>query len=159
MQYEMLRTLSVPIPEPPHSADANTAVTMHLGREEITDEDDRCDRCGQCQQREKNTEVLTWPRLLVLHFKRLGAWDRQRNEPRAIDTHVAFENEFAPRQDIRYQLRAVIVHTRIGSGGHYTAYVRNFEGSWFYCDDACAPVLVPESQVFVAKAYMLFYER
>ena len=59
----------------------------------------------------------------------------------------------------RYTLQAVTVHGGNASGGHYTAYARGTDGTWYYYDDACEPRPVSAETVQGAQAYMLIYER
>lgn len=62
-----------------------------------------------------------------------------------------------------YDLFAVSNHMGGMAHGHYTAYVRDWEGSgmsakWHVCDDDdCRPVA--ESRVRTSHAYVLFYRR
>ncbi|CAN0273371.1 unnamed protein product [Ectocarpus fasciculatus] len=62
-----------------------------------------------------------------------------------------------------YDLFAVSNHMGGMGHGHYTAFVRDWEGSgmsqdWHVCDDHdCRPV--PEARVRTAHAYVLFYRR
>lgn len=62
-----------------------------------------------------------------------------------------------------YDLFAVSNHMGGMGHGHYTAFVRDWEGSgmsrqWFVCDDQdCRPV--EEDRVRTAAAYVLFYRR
>ena len=60
----------------------------------------------------------------------------------------------------RYRLQGVIVHTGKPGAAHYTAYVRDRNNIWFYCDDARAPRPMHDvAYVMEAQPYMLFYER
>lgn len=62
-----------------------------------------------------------------------------------------------------YDLFAVSNHMGDMAHGHYTAYVRDWEGGgmsdkWYVCDDEdCQPV--DESRVRTQHAYVLFYRR
>jgi len=58
-----------------------------------------------------------------------------------------------------YLLRSLIVHSGGVGGGHYTAYIRAQNGSWYFCDDCQQPRPAPEAEVLSAQAYLLFYER
>ena len=161
MKYEMVRTLSVHIPKPPHETSVNAAVTAHLGREELTDPQDCCENeaCGALGRRVKNTELLTWPRVLIIHFKRLGLWNVLAQCAEKDDRHVEFEARLEPSDDIRYQLGAVVVHSGNQVGGHYTTYTRHIDDSWYYCDDSAPPRPATIDEVFACNAYMLWYER
>ena len=155
----MLRTLSVHIPAPPHDASAISAVTMHLGREALDDPDDRCEHadCGVRQRRVKDTEILTWPRLLVVHFKRLGIWNVRTQRPEKDSRHVEFDLFFTPRADVHYHLHAVIVHGGGSTHGHFIAFFRDSSDRWFRCDDSATPRRVELGEVLASNAYMLWY--
>ena len=153
--------LSVSIPPPPHDTSVISAVTAHLGREDLTDPSDRCENeaCGALQRRVKNTELLTWPRVLVIHLKRLGLWNVVTQQAEKDFRHVAFEQFLDPRADIRYQLKAVIVHSSNQIGGHYTTYAHGVDQCWYYCDDSTAPRPTTIEEVLACSAYMLWYQR
>lgn len=60
-----------------------------------------------------------------------------------------------PANSLTYELSSVIVHKGNIDSGHYISYSR--EGNdWFMFDDSKV-VLVPESEVLGAEAYLLFY--
>ena len=151
----MKDSYSIEMPEHDHTS-VEDALTAHLGREPLTD---LCEQCGTHGRREKNTEIKRWPNNLVLHFKRLQ-WDRAAGRLRKNDKDITFEAILGIRNDIRYRLRGVIVHTGHAGGGHYTAFVRNREDTWFFCNDAQEPQHLDNiAYVMQAKPYMLFYER
>ena len=79
--------------------------------------------------------------------------------PEKDDRHVEFEIFFMPRPDVHYQLHAVIVHSGGSVVGHYTAYVRDADDNWFYCDDGKLPRRVEIGEVLACNAYMLWYVR
>ncbi len=61
--------------------------------------------------------------------------------------------------DVLYDLYAVSNHMGGMSGGHYTAYGKNFKnGKWYHFDDALVEE-VKEKDVVTGKAYVLFYKR
>jgi ubiquitin C-terminal hydrolase len=58
-----------------------------------------------------------------------------------------------------YILRSLVVHSGEVGGGHYTAYIRAQDDSWYFCDDWQPPRPAHETEVLSAQAYLLFYER
>jgi ubiquitin carboxyl-terminal hydrolase 22/27/51 len=61
----------------------------------------------------------------------------------------------SPYPSLYYELSSVVVHKGKIDSGHYVSYSR--EGNdWFLFDDSKV-VLVPESEVLAANAYLLFY--
>ncbi|CAM9375302.1 unnamed protein product, partial [Discosporangium mesarthrocarpum] len=134
-----------------------------------------CNRCTELRQAVKTIEVWSLPEVLILHFKRFEQRESQRDK---LETFVDFpingldmspychagqKLEGGRAMPATYDLFAVINHIgRMGSG-HYTAFVRDWEGrgmsrQWYECDDQeCSPVL--ESRVRSIHAYVLFYRR
>ncbi|KAF2814257.1 cysteine proteinase [Mytilinidion resinicola] len=65
------------------------------------------------------------------------------------------QNINSPYPSLYYELSSVVVHKGKIDSGHYVSYSR--EGNdWFLFDDSKV-VLVPESEVLAANAYLLFY--
>ena len=60
---------------------------------------------------------------------------------------------------MHYHLYAVIVHEGGSMHGHYIAFVRDSDESWFRCDDGATPRRVEVGEVLASQAYMLWYVR
>lgn len=62
-----------------------------------------------------------------------------------------------------YHLCSVMTHEGNVNGGHYTAFVRGHNNSWYFCDDHRAPVQVEvarlQSATVSREASMLFYDK
>jgi len=72
------------------------------------------------------------------------------------DDDVAMKAQRAHDVKYNYSLYAVIVHSGVLHGGHYTCYVKRSDGEWYFCDDASIR-RVEIDEVLQAQAYMLFY--
>ncbi|XP_076059243.1 ubiquitin specific protease 32 isoform X2 [Oratosquilla oratoria] len=60
--------------------------------------------------------------------------------------------------DLKYSLYAIACHSGIMEGGHYVCYAKNAEGKWIcFNDSSCKEV--PEAQIDLNSAYLLFYSR
>ena len=126
-----------------------------LGNEPI---EGACPRCKHENCRTKATELVTKPRVLALHLKR---WDfiRARRRAEKILTPVDFEMLLPLDATTTYELCSVVVHRGVYGGGHYIAFVRAQDHTWYHCDDAKAPRPCSTEEVMAAQAYMLFYQR
>ena len=112
----------------------------------------------------KRVRFERMPRTLTFHLKRFeGGFES--NSVRKNDVHVRFplDIDMSPfvvdgsvQANHVYKLYAVVVHSGILEGGHYTVYIRR-AWTWFLCDDANVRE-VDASHVFAAQAYMLFYQ-
>lgn len=119
---------------------------------------DRCLGCGRTACRTSTLDIVRWPRVLMIHFKRWslgGLGKRITKDPKP----VAFSSDMvlAGRP---YVLKAVIVHKGAGwAGGHYVAFCSHDARTWHLCDDRAAPSVVPWDVVQRQIAYMLVYMR
>ena len=119
----------------------------------------RCNACNATGQGIKRTEIVHWPPVLVLSFKRFE-FDRRTLNSNKITRHIAYPMQYKPRPDVTYTLRAVIVHLGLFGAGHYVAYVRARNDQWYFCDDDMVPRrVVNPLDVLRQQAYMLIYER
>ena len=160
-QYERAHAHDLSLDKREHTT-LDVLLADHFGDEPL-DEAFRCDACGASGRGTKNTEVLHWPPVLAISFKRF-VFDRRTGslakEPRPIDYPLFFP----VRDGVTYRLRAVILHRSFkatsAASGHYVAYVRDAREQWYYCDDTAVPRLVPNRRdALRPEAYMLFYER
>ena len=81
---------------------------------------------------------------------------------RKIDTHVEYGMTFRPAPDAHvYRLIGVVEHLGDAGAGHYLAYVRGPEGSWYLCDDWVSPRRISQEHVLgtvAMGATLLFYQ-
>ena len=118
--------------------------------------------CGGRNCRCKRLQIVKWPNALVIHFGRFEYDFKERCFSKRQE-HISFGTTLQHSDSPIYQLRGVLVHTGSYDGGHYTAYVRNQDHRWFFCDDQLEPVPAPvpvfdTEDVLAQQAYMLFYE-
>ena len=133
------------------------ALLAGLGAEALLD-GDRCLRCGTENTRQKTTEVVRWPEVLVLGIKRFeqDAWTGERSK---IETHIAFDVVMPLPGCPPFRLRGVVIHSGDFEGGHYMAVVRGRYDVWYYCDDAAGSRAVSMEFVLSRQAYILVYKR
>ena len=124
--------------------------------------DDVCpqDACKAEGRRSKRTELVQWPRVLMVALKRWKVISMHPFQREKVDAHVGFKLVWpAVHDEPPYVLRSLVVHSGVVGGGHYTAYVRAEDNSWYFCNDQQPPRLAQEVEVLRAQAYLLFYER
>ena len=119
--------------------------------------DYKCDRCNLKDTSKKTTEILTSPPILLIHFKR---WfhDEYLVENKNKD-HVTLDFSLPWHASIMYTLTAVVVHEGEDNAGHYVAFVRQQNGTWFRYDDSHPPEIVSCETVGLQQAYLAFYVR
>ncbi|KAJ5083903.1 hypothetical protein NUU61_008482 [Penicillium alfredii] len=160
-----------------------------FSKEEILSETDAwyCPRCKEHRQARKKFDLWKTPDILVVHLKRFGA--QTRFSRLKLDTKVNFPIEGldlsgrvqGPHDDkgFVYDLIGVDCHVGSMSGGHYTAYAKNFRtgkwcsynGMYLRCSseielnitnsrpDSRAAELNNPAVVVSPTAYLLFYRR
>ncbi|CBJ33952.1 conserved unknown protein [Ectocarpus siliculosus] len=133
-----------------------------------------CSRCKELRQAVKTIQVWSLPEVLILHFKRFSHAGPNRGKVELFVDFPINGLDMSPYcrgetleggrpMSALYDLFAVSNHMGGMGHGHYTAFVRDWEGSgmsqdWHVCDDHdCRPV--PEARVRTAHAYVLFYRR
>ena len=105
----------------------------------------------------KTTEVVHWPPVLVISFKRFE-FDSATRRHQKITRHIDFP--MLLRDGVTYNLRSVIEHQGVFGGGHYVAYVRAHSEQWYHCNDIMNPQIIEDpTTVLQHQAYMLIYER
>ncbi|CAO2656075.1 Nn.00g048780.m01.CDS01 [Neocucurbitaria sp. VM-36] len=151
-------------------------VKEKLGSAEYT-----CRNCDSPQNATKQLSIKRLPPVLSIHLKR---FEHTKSTSSKIETAVRFpvkldihpyttqhkaqlkaakasgapvsnQNLNSPANSLIYELSSVIVHKGKIDSGHYISYSR--EGNdWFMFDDSKV-VLVSETEVLAAEAYLLFY--
>ena len=125
-----------------------------------------CPVCKEHRQATKRIELWNSPDILLIHLKRFESQHSFSDKIDEVVTfpivdldmgrHVICKNEV---DGDKYDLFAVDNHYGGLGGGHYTAYVKNFEDNkWYYFDDSRVSEAVPEASI-AGSAYMLFYMR
>ena len=110
--------------------------------------------------------------MLTLHLKRFEWYEG--GYAHKIQAHVVFGEQLNLAAVLRspdseegseqlragccYRLMGIVEHKGSMDGGHYVAYVRNGEGSWYYVSDESVSRCGWE-QVAKADAFLLFYAR
>ena len=131
-------------------------------KEERLDKNFRCqnEHCRVLGHGVKNVDVLHWPPVLAVTLKRFQ-FSAATGVMRKIKDAVSFPLILPTADGVDYRLRALIVHRGDSpGGGHYVAYVRASNDSWYFCNDSMQPQVVQYMHdVAKQQAYMLMYER
>ncbi|KAK1362392.1 Ubiquitin carboxyl-terminal hydrolase 15 [Heracleum sosnowskyi] len=141
------------------------ALTQFTSAEDLDGENMyRCGRCAAYVRARKQLTIQEAPNILTIVLKRFqegnyGKINKCITFPDMLDMipFMTGTDDIPPL----YILYAVVVHLDTQSAsfsGHYIAYVKNLQGSWFRIDDTeVQPVHM--SQVMSEEAYILFYMR
>ncbi|KAH7378719.1 ubiquitin carboxyl-terminal hydrolase 2 [Pyrenochaeta sp. MPI-SDFR-AT-0127] len=128
--------------------DLRDCLERFTAKEKLGSAEYTCRKCDSPQNATKQLSVKRLPPVLSIHLK------AQLKAARS-GTPVTNHNMNSPANSLIYELSSVIVHKGKIDSGHYVSYSR--EGSdWFMFDDSKV-VLVHESEVLAAEAYLLFY--
>jgi uncharacterized UBP type Zn finger protein len=122
----------------------------------------------QTQQKETVMKrVLFWnfPPILVITLKRFGGPHGMTKRTDRVDFPLEnlvlekYVSGYHPSKYV-YDLFGVCNHMGGMTGGHYTAFAKNFKGEWVYYDDNVCEIVPPdrvETTVVTPHAYCLFY--
>ncbi|XP_019898173.2 ubl carboxyl-terminal hydrolase 18 isoform X2 [Esox lucius] len=137
-----------------------------------------CERCGEKTPSKHGFKLISLPPVLCLHLKRVrnsGGFTKKLHSqvsfPETLNisgilTAEVLSKSYVHQSDSQYNLYAVIVHSGCALCGHYTAYIRQKDTSWYYAnDDYIKQVSWAEVQNAYGgsqrdgTAYMLLYRR
>ena len=165
---DSLNCLQLPLPgEGPFTLES--LLDRYEAEEALLDDDDVCkdvdentghdSGCGGTRCQTRKLTISTLPEILVIQFRRFQ-FEASTLRFAKINDHVRFGPTLQRGADRAFTLKGVLVHSGSLHVGHYTAYVRDDDANWFFCDDANAPQFVSDTdRVFAQQAYMLFYEQ
>ncbi|CAK7351685.1 unnamed protein product [Dovyalis caffra] len=141
------------------------ALTQFTTPEELDGENMyRCGRCAAYVRARKQLSIHEAPNILTIVLKRFqegkyGKINKCITFPDMLDM-IPFMTGTGDVPPL-YMLYAVVVHLdtlNASFSGHYVAYVKDLQGSWFRIDDTeVHPVSM--GQVMLEGAYILFYKR
>ena len=130
------------------------SIEKYLEKEVITGEY-FCNNCQKLVDIEKQYHFIKYSNVLIIQLKRFVVVPFSRK----INMHCdfGFELEIPGTDRIKYDLKAVAVHSGNANSGHYSAYCKRNE-KWFLFDDSTYQEVEP-SQVKEIQAYLLIYTR
>ncbi|KAF7668565.1 hypothetical protein LDENG_00004960 [Lucifuga dentata] len=136
-----------------------------------------CAQCGTKTPSKQGFKLLSLPRILCVHLKRVWNYGGipQKTSfsvtfPESFDFSQDFQETFSKdftQNDCKYVLYAVVVHSGTTSFGHYTAFIHHKEAkTWYFADDSHVEQASWEDVQrtygggrYRETAYMLMYRR
>ena len=117
----------------------------------------RCEGCRGMVLAQKRMTVVEAPKCLVLHLKRFTYGQGKVNKPIAFEPKLTIPVGSDAKETVSYQLTGIVVHHG-GSvhSGHYVAYIRSPNGTWYEMNDATV-TSVSIQKVQSQQAYICFY--
>jgi ubiquitin C-terminal hydrolase len=110
---------------------------------------------------DKQIQFFSLPEILVVDLKRFSNSIRKNNAlvnfPLTgldLSDYVIGYNKYS----YVYDLYGVCNHSGSTIGGHYTAFVKNANGKWYFFNDTGVSE-IPENKVVSSNAYCLFYRK
>ena len=160
--YQPFLTLQVPVPSTPDKVKIYDCFSLFNKTETLDIENQwKCEKCDDYRNATKKLSVWKTPDILTIHLKR---FDKKTGK---ISTFVdAPLTKLSIKDygygygcdDTLYNLYAVINHYGGTGGGHYTAFVKNYNKKW-YCANDDTVTEIDESKVISESSYMLFYRK
>lgn len=122
--------------------------------------------CTNCKKKTKVTKTLRLnklPPVLSIQLKRFehnigvsSKLDYHIDIPTILDVRNYVSSNVKVKNLPNYELFGIVCHLGNVNTGHYLAYVKNINGSWFKFDDATI-TRVTEAEVKKVNGYMLVY--
>ncbi|CAF0889429.1 unnamed protein product, partial [Didymodactylos carnosus] len=129
-----------------------------------------CDQCGKLQHSEMQTNLETFPEILVILFKRFRV-DNQ-NTTHKLNSPIHFDeildldkpyanDEFKVENDWTYSLYGILCHEGSDlSSGHYITYFKDQDDFWYKADDSIITKCNLKLDLNLQESvYMLFYKK
>ncbi|CAN8259375.1 unnamed protein product [Cochlearia groenlandica] len=123
----------------------------------------RCENCKKLVTARKQMSVLQAPNILVIQLKRFeGSFGGKIDKAIAFGEVLvlsSFMSKASKDPQPEYKLFGIIVHSGYSpESGHYYAYVKDFLGQWYCCNDSFISLSTLQ-EVMSEKAYILFFSR
>lgn len=110
----------------------------------------------------KKIQFWSFPNILVIDFKRFN-FKNQKNQ-----IFISFPLDDLDlskyiigykKNSYKYELYGICNHSGGVHGGHYTSYVKNANGKWYYFNDTSVSEVGLVESIISPKAYCLFYRK
>jgi ubiquitin C-terminal hydrolase len=153
--------LDLPIPEKEDTITLYDCMDEFSKRELMTGENRwHNEKTGEKEDVYKQIRFWNFPKILVIALKRFDAsgrkTERMVNFPiNDLDLSKYVEDYFPNKY--MYDLYGICNHMGSTNGGHYTAFVKNKNDKWIYCNDETVSLLNNLTQMITPMAYCLFY--
>lgn len=152
--------ISLPIPGDIKEPTLMDCFDLYTKAELLEGENQYCKDDGEKVDAERSIQFWNFPTILVIDLKRFNNMGRKNNKL----IHFPIENMDLTKYVIGYNkkyiydLYGICNHSGNCQGGHYTAYVKNLNGSWYHYNDTNVSK-IDESKLVSSKAYCFFYKK
>jgi ubiquitin carboxyl-terminal hydrolase 2/21 len=120
------------------------------------------EKTGQKEAAKKQLVFWSFPSILVIDIKRFNSKSKKNQilvdfplENLNLSKYVIGYN----KESYVYDLYGVCNHSGSSLGGHYTAFIKNANGTWYHYNDNSVSVVTDESHIITPKAYCFFYRK
>jgi ubiquitin carboxyl-terminal hydrolase 8 len=121
------------------------------------------EKTGQKEGVKKQLTFWNFPKILIITLNRFSPDGRFK-----LNSNIAFPltnmdlskyvRGYKANQYV-YDLFGVCNHIGGVAGGHYTAFVKNYEGAWYHYNDRRVDAIPDAAQIVSPMAYCLFYRK
>jgi ubiquitin C-terminal hydrolase len=160
---EPFSILNLPIPSnTSKQISLEDCLDLYIEKEHLVDENALKDDEGKAIDATKKIQFWSFPDILVVDIKRFKV-GMQKNQ-----VLISFPLEWSlskyvigyKKESFVYDLYAISNH--LGGtqmGGHYTCFVKNLNGNWYYYNDTCVQQVNDLRQLTTPYAYCFFYRK
>ena len=120
------------------------------------------EKIGKKQDIIKRIRYWSFPKILCIDLKRIDSTNKKRHTivdfaltDLSLTKYVIGYNS----KSFVYDLYGVCNHHGTAMGGHYTAYIKGTNNSWYEFNDTRITILQNTEQIVSPKAYCLFYRK
>lgn len=108
--------------------------------------------------------ILFWsfPNILVIDLKRFNNRSQKNQIYISFPLYDLDLSKYVigyKTEEFKYELFGVCNHSGSTMGGHYTAYVKNANGTWYHFNDTSVSEIGRNESIISTKAYVLFYRK
>ena len=120
------------------------------------------EKTGTKQDITKRIRYWSFPKILCIDLKRIDSLNKKRHTlvefplvDLSLEKYVIGYNS----KSFVYDLYGVCNHHGTAMGGHYTAYIKGSNNTWYEFNDTRITILQNIDQIVSPKAYCLFYRK
>ena len=110
-----------------------------------------CEKCNDKRIASKRTEILLWPKHLIVVLKRFSHNGRSNKITKSIDIPIIWRHN--------YVLKGIVFHSGSVFGGHYI-YIGYHNDKWIvFNDDTTYDLLLNQLNNYKDNGYIYYYEK
>ena len=110
----------------------------------------------------KKIQFWSFPTILIIDLKRFNNRFQKNQILVTFSTDDLDLSNYVigyKKENYKYELYGVCNHIGGVLGGHYTCYVKNANGKWYYFNDSNVSEIGIKEVIISPKAYVLFYRK